>query len=117
MPTEMRLRVGSEVLLDQTKCPVMQLRVQYKGEQDTDTVARIAGNPSDSDWNSLLGGFHVTEELANAESIRLQFVSLCATIIFAMCTLFVMPSCVLLSSTLVNRRGLFRMDIISSWTT
>ena len=60
---------------DKTRCPVMQFRVQIKGEQDTDTVARIAGEPSDTEWNTLLCGFVANENFVSAEKIRLQFVS------------------------------------------
>jgi hypothetical protein len=60
---------------DKTRCPVMQFRVQVKGEQDTDTVARITGEPSSTEWNTLLGGFVANDDFVNAESIRLQFVS------------------------------------------
>lgn len=60
---------------DDTKCPVLQIRVQVKGEKGTDTVARIAGDSSDTAWNTLLGGFRASHDFVNAESIRLQFVS------------------------------------------
>lgn len=61
---------------DETRCPVMQLRVQFDGEEVTHPAAGLAGNPSDTEWNSLLGGFEASEQFANAESIRLKFVRL-----------------------------------------
>lgn len=72
---------------DRTRCPVMQFRVQVNGDQDTDTVARIAGDPTDKDWNTLLGGFEANEDFANAKSIRLQFVSSCGHVEVTACNL------------------------------
>lgn len=58
---------------DETRCPVMQLRIQVNGNHDVDTVASLAGDSSDTEWNTLLGGFEAKDDFVNAESIRVQF--------------------------------------------
>jgi len=86
------------------------------GEQDTETVVRIAGDPSDAEWNTLLGGFVASENFVNAESIRLQFVSCDDVISVLFYVIHFRSRSLHLIFTLLNCGDLFQTAFLLWWT-